>query len=176
MNVILKRRQLILAVLVVALGAAVFVNWYYTGNSSLGAEETTNADYVQNLGEAKYVNATGDEVQTFDELKFDREKKNDEAIDELNASLEAAGKGTAEAKEITASINAITAQQKLETDLEALIKAKVNSECFVTLTESNAQVVVLKGILNETTSLQILEIVTQNTEIDAANVVMSEQK
>ena len=59
MNVILKRRQLILATLVVALGAAVFVNWYYTGNSSLSTEDTTGSEYVQNLGEAKYVKSPG---------------------------------------------------------------------------------------------------------------------
>lgn len=176
MNVILKRRQLILATLVVALGAAVFVNWYYTGNNTLATDETTDAQYVQNLGEAKYVNATGEQTASFDEMKYDREKKNDEAIDKLNKSLEAAGSSTDEAKEITASINAITQRAKLETDLETLIKAKINSECFVTLTEENAQIVVLKGTLNETTSLQILEIVTQNTDINASNVVMSEQK
>ena len=176
MNVILKRRQLILATLVVALGAAVFVNWYYTGSSSLSTEDTTGADYVQNLGEAKYVNATGEQTPSFDEMKYEREKKNDEAIDTLNKSLEAAGKGTDEAKEITASINVITDRAKLENDLETLIKAKINSECFVTLTEDNAQIVVLKGTLNETTSLQILEIVTQNTDIDASKVIMSEQK
>lgn len=176
MNVILKRRQLILATLVVALGAAVFVNWYYTGSSSLSTEDTTGADYVQNLGEAKYVNATGEQAPSFDEMKYEREKKNDEAIDTLNKSLEAAGKGTDEAKEITSSINVITDRAKLENDLETLIKAKINSECFVTLTEDNAQIVVLKGTLNETTSLQILEIVTQNTDIDASKVIMSEQK
>ena len=176
MNVILRRRQLILATLVVALGAAVFVNWYYTGNSSLAGEETTGADYVQNLGEAKYVNATGEHTPSFEEMKYEREKENDEAIDSLNKSLEAAGKGTDEAKEITASINAITKNKKLQSDLEGMIKAKINSECFVTISDDNAQIVVLKGTLNETTSLQILEIVTQNTDIDASKVVMSEQK
>lgn len=176
MNVILRRRQLILATLVVALGAAVFVNWYYTGNNSLAGEETTGADYVQNLGEAKYVNATGEQTPSFEEMKFQRQKQDDETIDTLNKSLEVAGEGTDEAKEITASINAITKKAKLQSDLEVLIKAKINSECFVTIADDNAQIVVLKGTLNETTSLQILEIVTQNTDIDASKVIMSEQK
>ena len=46
MNVLIKRRQLILATLVVALGAAVFVNWYYTGNNDkvTTPEETTGAE------------------------------------------------------------------------------------------------------------------------------------
>ena len=176
MNVILKRRQLILATLVVALGAAVFVNWYYTGNSSLSTEDTTGSEYVQNLGEAKYVNATQEHTPTFEEMKFDRKKKNDESLDKLNKSLEAAGNGTEEAKSITASINAITKKSALETELEAKIKAKVNTESFVSITDDNAQVTVTKGTLNETTSLQILEIITSNTDIDASKVIMSEQK
>ena len=176
MNVILKRRQLILAILVVALGAAVFVNWYYTSDTSLATDETTNPQYVQNLGEAKYVNATGDSVQSFEEMKYERKKKNDEAIDKLNKSLEAAGKGTEEAKNITASIEEITKISTMENDLETLIKAKINSECYVTITEKNARVVVHKGVLNETTSLQILELITTNTQISPSDVVMSEQK
>ncbi|MBR0536409.1 MAG: SpoIIIAH-like family protein [Clostridia bacterium] len=175
MNIILKRRQLILAVLVVALGAAVFVNWYYTGNSTLSEEGTTNAEYVQNLGEAKYVNATQEAKPTFEEMKFERKKKNDEALDKLNKSLEAAGKGTDEAKSITESINEITRTSKLETDMETLIKAKINNECFVTITKESAQIVVSANVLNEATSLQILEIITTNADIPADKVVMSEQ-
>ena len=54
MNLLIKRRQLVMATLVVALGAAVFVNWYFTNSSRnvAGTNETTN-EYVQNLGEAK---------------------------------------------------------------------------------------------------------------------------
>ncbi len=179
MNVILKRRQLILATLVIALGAAVFVNWYYTGNNSLAGEETTESDYVQNLGEAKYVNATGDTTdtaQSFDEMKWERKKKDDEALDKLNTSLKAAATGSEEAKTITASVKEITERSKAEADLEALIKSKTKSECFVSLNDNKAQVIVPKGVLNEKTSLQILELVTTNTNVKPADVVMSENK
>ncbi len=173
MNVILKRRQLILATLVLALGAAVFVNWYYTGNSAIEGEGTTDSEYVQNLGEAKFVNAT-EAPSSFEEMKFERQKNHDEAIDKLNKSLKSAPKGSAEAKDITASINELTKAFKAQTDLEALIKATVKAECYVTITEKNATVVVTKGTLNESTSLKILETVTQNTGIEAGNVTISE--
>ena len=101
MNLLIKRRQLILATLVVALGAAVFVNWYYTGNNSSvqAPEETTESEYVQNLGEAKYVNATGEEADYFSEVKLNRQKSRDGALDALNKSLEKAKSGSEEAKE-----------------------------------------------------------------------------
>ena len=120
MNVLIKRRQLILATLVVALGAAVFVNWYYAGNNSTiqSPEETTGNEYVQNLGEAKYVNATGEEADYFSEVKLNRQKSRDEALDKLNKSLEKAKSGSEEANKITKNIDNLTAQIKLESDVE----------------------------------------------------------
>ena len=175
MNVILKRRQLILATLVVALGAAVFVNWYYTGNNSL-KEEGNGTEYVQNLGEEKYVNAEGEKADYFSQAKLNRDKVNDEALDNLNQSLKAVKSGTQEASSITASINALNADIKMQNDLEALIKTKTQGECIVTISNGKVQVVVSKGTLNEDTALQILNTVTESTEIDPADVSISENK
>lgn len=175
MNIILKRRQLILAVLVVALGAAVFVNWYYTGNNSIKTtEETTETEYVQHLGEAKYVNADGNTSDYFSEVKLNRQKKRDEAIDKLNVSLKNAKTGSEEAKAITASIDKLTTQIKMENDIESLISAKISGECVVVINDTSAQVVVKKGVLNEDAALQIMDIVTTNTKFDAANIKITE--
>lgn len=175
MNVILKRRQLILATLVVALGAAVFVNWYYTGNNSLKqSEETTESEYVQNLGEAKYVNADATATDYFSEVKLNRQKTRDEALDKLNTSLKNAKTGTEEAKSITDSIDKLTLQIKQENDIESLITAKISGECVVVINDSSAQIVVKKGALNEDTALQIMDIVTTNTKLDASNIKITE--
>ncbi len=179
MNVILKRRQLILATLIVALGAAVFVNWYYTGNSQLQEGEKTDTEYVQNLGEAKYVNAeteTTENKDFFSESKLSRDKANDKALDNLNESLKAVRSGTEEAQSITASINALNNTIKLQNDLENLVEGKINGECLVTVNEGKAKVVVSKGKLNENTALQILTLVTENSDIAAENVSIAENK
>ncbi len=176
MNVILKRRQLILATLIVALGAAVFVNWYYTGNKSLKKTEKADTDYVQNLGEAKYVNAepTENEKEFFNESKLSRDKSNDEALDNLNEALKAVKEGTDEAKELTESIDSLNREIKLQQDLENLVKSKVTGECMVTITDNKAKVIVGKGKLNENTALQILTMVTENSHITSENVSISE--
>ncbi len=178
MNVLIKRRQLILATLVVALGAAVFVNWYYTGNNSTiqSPEETTGSEYVQNLGEAKYVNATGEEADYFSEVKLNRQKSRDEAIDKLNKALEKVKSGSEEAKEITKSIDELTAQIKLESDIEALISAKLASECVAVINEKSAQVVVAKDTLGEDAALQIMDIITTNTDLSADKIKITESE
>ena len=64
MNLLIKRRQLVMATLVVALGAAVFVNWYFTNSDSQVAEEgEIGSEYVQSIGEAKYVNSNNAETE-----------------------------------------------------------------------------------------------------------------
>ena len=178
MNVLIKRRQLILATLVVALGAAVFVNWYYTGNNPTiqSPEETTSSDYVQNLGEAKYVNASGEEADYFSAVKLNRQKSRDEALDALNKSLEKAKTGSEEAKEITKSIDTLTAQIKLESDVEALISAKLASECVVVINEKSAQVVVSKDALSEDAALQIIDVITTNTELTADKIKITQSE
>lgn len=178
MNVLIKRRQLILATLVVALGAAVFVNWYYTGNNSTiqSPEETTESEYVQNLGEAKYVNATGEERDYFSEVKLNRQKSRDEAIDKLNKSLEKAKSGSDEAKAITKSIDELTTQIKLESDVEALISAKLASECVAVINDKSAQIVVAKDALGEDAALQVIDIITTNTALKAENIKITESE
>lgn len=178
MNLLIKRRQLILATLVVALGAAVFVNWYYTGNGSSikTPEETTDSEFVQNLGEAKYVNAEGKTADYFSDVKLNRQKSRDEAIDKLKESLKTVKSGSPEAKEITASLDNLSSQIKLESDIEALISAKLSSECVTVLGEKSAQVVVAKDALNDDAALQIIDIITNNTELTASQIKITESE
>ena len=178
MNLLIKRRQLILATLVVALGATVFVNWYYTGNESnvKAPEEVTENEYVQNLGEAKYVNAEGKTADYFSEVKLNRRKSRDDALEKLNNSLKSAKSGSEEAAELTKSIDKLTAQIKLESDIEALISAKLSGECVVVIGEKAAQVVVFKGLLDDDAALQIIDIVTNNTELTPAQIKITESE
>ena len=60
MSATIKRKHLVLTGLVIALGTAMFVNWYYTKpeakSVSKAADETTTVS--ANLGDAMYVDGT----------------------------------------------------------------------------------------------------------------------
>lgn len=176
MNLIIKRRQLILGTLVLALGAAVFVNWYYTNNGKNHIKTGEESEYVQNLGEAQYVNAEAQKGDYFAEVRLNRDKARDETLDKLNKSLKSAVSGSEEAKSITATVENLSKQIKLESDLEALISAKISGECAVVINADSVQVIVGKGKLNESVALQITDIVTANSGIDGANIKISETK
>ena len=122
----------------------------------------------------KYVNADATATDYFSEVKLNRQKTRDEALDKLNTSLKNAKTGTDEAKSITASIEKLTLQIKQENDIESLITAKISGECVVVINDSSAQIVVKKGALNEDTALQIMDIVTTNTKLAASNIKITE--
>ena len=177
-----------MAALVVALGTAVFVNWHFTNSDGNLAElnDTTN-EYVQNLGEAKYVNSekvenaeeeakptSSKNTNYFTTVKLKRTKAHDEALEKLKNLLKETGENGKNAEEITKSIEYLSKIIKLEADIEALISAKLKCECVVMLNESNAEVVVTKGNLNDSSILQIMDAVLNNTEIKAENIKISE--
>ncbi len=190
MNMLIKRRQLIMATLVVALGSAVFVNWYFTNSDGnvVNTSETTN-EYVQNLGEAKYVDsqkvdtkdttnkstaAASKNTDYFASVKLKRTKAHDEALEKMKALLKEAPENSEAAKEISESIDSLSKTIKLEADIEALISAKLKCQCVVMINNDNAEVVVTKGNLNDASILQIMDAVLNNTSVKAENVKISE--
>lgn len=189
MNMLIKRRQLIMAALVVALGSAVFVNWHFTNSQgkATSPSEPTN-EYVQSLGEARLVNSDNAKEEKasnaaavasastdyFTTVKLKRTKAHDDALEKLKALLKEVPEKSDSAEEISKSIDSLSKIIKLEADIEALISAKLKCECVVILNNDNAEVVVTKGNLNDASILQIMDAVLNNTEVKAENIKISE--
>ena len=190
MNLLIKRRQLIMATLVVALGSAVFVNWYFTNSDANVVEESEKgSEYVQNIGEAKYVNSNNAETEDttnnatataskntdyFTTVKLKRTKAHDEALADMKTLLKEAPENSKNAEEIGKTIDSLSKTIKLEADIEALISAKLKCQCVVMINDDNAEVVVTKGNLNDASILQIMDAVLNNTEVKAENIKISE--
>ena len=190
MNLLIKRRQLIMATLVVALGSAVFVNWYFTNSDANVVEESEKgSEYVQNIGEAKYVNSNNAETEDttnnatataskntdyFTTVKLKRTKAHDEALADMKTLLKETPENSKNAEEIGETIDSLSKTIKLEADIEALISAKLKCECVVMINDDNAEVVVTKGNLNDASILQIMDAVLNNTEVKAENIKISE--
>jgi len=172
MKKLLQKRQLVLATLVLALGAAVFVNWYYSKPGmqvdarplTPGMNNSQSYDY-ENLGDSQYVHnpystAAG---EYFAGAKLRRVAAHDEAKETLNAVItdsKASEKAVADAgKALQALANAI----KLEADCESLITAKTGGECLVIISEGTVQAVIGGKPIDGATALQIKEILLQKT-------------
>ncbi len=177
MNLLVKRRQLIMAALVVVLGAAVFVNWYYTQPKASDSGMTTS-DYVQNLGEAQLVGGTSkagkNAGEYFAQIKLNRQNAHEDAMDNINAVLDGAAVDSPLAENVAQSLDELNASIELESSVETLVSAKLGCDCVAVCGEGTMQVVVEKGILSDAAALQIRDIVLQNSKIPADKITIVE--
>lgn len=189
---ILKKRQLLLATLVIALGAAVFINQYYTSpkvDSAVNGETQPtlqSADKGANLGDARYVISTDVTLddpaaqavasEYFSGAKLRRQTARDEAAEALNdiikdndSSPEAVAKATDALTDITKAIT-------LECDIENLISAKVGCENLVIINAGVAEIIVENGSLDDTSVVQIKEIVVKQTGLTTDKITLIEME
>lgn len=189
---IIKKRQLLLATLVIALAAAVFVNWYYTRPEIESADakiETSTQPEVQegvNLGDARYVISTDASLEDtalqaqateyFASAKLRRQNAHDEAAEALNdvikdgsSSSEAVSKAAAALEELANSIS-------LESDIENLITAKAGCENLVILNGGNAEIIVENGALDDVSIIKIKEIAVKQTGYSVEKISIGEME
>lgn len=183
---LIKKRQFLTATLVVALAAAVFVNWYYTESSpENGTSQTVTTEHVSgNLGDSLYVGGTtaaADQTEVnqqeyFAQAKLKRINTHDEIIDSIEEIIDEEGVTADNIKRIEQILNEFKTDVKAETDAENLISAKTSCECLVIINDDCCQVVMEKNSLNDTVILQITEIISKNTNISAENLTIIEIK
>ncbi len=182
---VIKSKQILTATLVVALTAAVAVNWYMKGETP---SDTTTQAVSGNLGDSLYVAGTTAASETltdttqenpeeyFAEAKLKRTQSDDEIIDSIEDLLGEEDITEELQSKITVMLSDYQREIKTQTDTENLIKAKTNSECLVVINGDTCQVVVQKNTLNEAIILQITEIIEKNTDISAENLTIIELK
>lgn len=190
------KRQLVLAALVVALGAAVYLNWQFSGDNQLLATNTVTSQ--KELGEAQLVNASlpsssSSEVSSgaddssepsqadtgssyFTEARLNRQKARDEAVELLEKVLGDA-KSSDEAKKDAVAQAAVIAQNVLkESNIENLIKAKGFEDCVVFLQSGECSVVVKVKESSANTAVVIKDIVAGQSGVSYDKIKIVENK
>lgn len=184
---LMKKKQLLMATLVIALGAAVAVNWYYTKNPLDTTTETTDYSEVSgNLGDSLSVDGTAVEgedeaVQSvmadanfFTKERLKRDEVYDEIIDGIEELAEKESLTAEQSDKITQLLDKYARNMKIQSDAESLISAKTGSDCIVVINEEACQVIMEKNTLNDTVILQITEIIEKNTNISAKKLTIIE--
>jgi stage III sporulation protein AH len=172
-NAIIGKKQILTLAMVLALGAAVWLNVSYStsGNNLGGTRSKSDAE----LGNAQYVANTSvvseGEEDYFKRAQKDREETRDEAISIIKKTLNSA-KSTAEQKTAaTDKVSEITARMEMENSAETLIKAKGFSDVIVVLNGDSCNVVVRKdGELEQNETVQILDIISGTAKINVENI------
>lgn len=187
---IMKKKQLLTATLVIALGAAVAVNWYYTENPIDTSENTTVSQAVStNLGDSVSVGGSAVSEQTteksvsvmakgdfFTEQRMKRDETYGEIIDSIEDIAEKENLSDENAKQIESMLEKYSRNMKAQSDAESLITAKTGGDCIVVINDGACQVVLEKNTLNDTVILQITEIIEKNANISAKKLTIIEAK
>lgn len=186
MKHIFGKKQVMLATLAVALGLAVYLNYYFaakqppTTPAGGNATTTTTSPTHGNLGDSQFVNApTGTKETTsttaagsayFAQARANRESAREEALEilkELLGDVKATDAMKQEAAEKTAAVAKAVEQ---ESKIEDLVRAKGFADCVVYIEEKNCNVVVQAEALTPQETLQITEIVLAQSNIAAENI------
>lgn len=176
---ILRKRQLITGTLVLALSAAVFVNWYFTKPQTQATfteeRQTSEADSAGNLGDARYVlsseNASED---VFAAQRLKRQQAHDEAEEMLRDIIKDSASSSEAVSEASEKLTALTDTIKKEADIETLAKAKTGIDCLVVLSEDSAEIILANAPSDSATVLQITEIAVNKTSFSAENITIIE--
>lgn len=197
------KRQLVLAALVVALGAAVYLNWQFADNGSLIQQTSANAN--KEIGQAQFVNNSTDSsvskdkntssytssssskdtsskktqpsedaLAYFAQVKVERQKTHDGAVDLAKEVLESAASSDEAKKEAVNKAAEIAKNMEQETNIESLIKAKGFTQCLAFIQNGECSIVVCKGELNDDGIIAIKDIVTGQSGIEFDNIKITE--
>ncbi len=176
LNMLIGKRQLILAGLVVVLGVAVYLNWEFSKKdlNLIGSGSENNKTYGETQLTDVKVTETSEEY--FASARINRQKKRDEALESVQTMLQDTKLTEAQKKEISAKAAQIAELTQCETAIEELVKAKGFHECIAFVDGETASVVVSSKGLSDEQAAQIFDIVLSKTKINSENINIVEAK
>lgn len=175
------KKQLVLASLVLALGAAVYLNWQFAGTnrlpvegeysetSQLGAAQLVNNAYVETVTDDLEPESSGEAGSALSQARVNRQNSRDEALELLDGVLEDVESDSAAKQQAAEQASAIAQNILEETNVESLLGAKGYSQCVAYITGEECSVVV-EGALEEGDMLIVQEIVMEQTGLTADKI------
>lgn len=194
------KRQLILASLVLALGAAVYLNWQFAGtgvqveessaetSSALGAAQLVNNNYVETVSDG--VESTAGEVSEPDaeatqgeaseaaapaaeklsDARMTRQTARDAAVEMLEDILNDAEADSAVKEAAVSEASAIAQNILKETNIESLVAAKGFSECVAYINDNTCTIVVNGDMEDAQNALIVRDIAAAETGFSADQI------
>lgn len=165
---VLGKSQLTVGLMVVALGAAIWLNTKYLPSDT------------KYLGEASYVSTSsaGDAVQTsakaetdyFTTAKKDREKAREDAIELIEETLDNDKLKEGDKKSALAKVEEIANRMEQESNIESLLKGKGFEKVLAIINDNGISVAVKSEGLTSQQTLQIQDVIIGETEIPLAQI------
>lgn len=190
MSGIFGKKQVLLGALVVALGIAVYLNYYYSVRSpsiDTDASAVVSQDHygdtqfvdnptVVNSGDLQAGTTEADPNDYFVQARKNRETARQEALDVIKDLMNDAKISQETQEQALEKAAAIASAVEQESKIESLVKAKGFEDCVAFIEGDKCSVVVRSAELKSAEALQITEIVTSQAGVKAENVNIVPQK
>ena len=188
------KRNVVVAAIMLFVCAAVYLNWSYSREIDEGSESAGG----KLLGEATLVGSssddpllsdgTGDDTEQtqdgsaqeqtgyFSSARLNRQQARDSALSLLQEAAADEAADQAMKDEANASIQTLADQTLSEAQIENLVTAKGYADCVCFIGDSSASVVVaaVEGGLTDTDTARIMEIVKEETGLNASQIKIIE--
>lgn len=175
LNVILGKKQIIIASLTVLLGAAAAVNFLYAdskkGDLSEPAEQVS-ASY----GEATYVSDTSDSSAYFAQARLDKQASRDEAAEVLASMYQGGDLTLDELNLVTDDALQLSSLIESENRIETLLKAQGFDDALCYLSDDSANIIVRTDGLDEQRAAIIKNTLLSEVEVSGENITIVEVK
>lgn len=174
MNVILGKRQIILAALVLILGVAVYLNWQFSKSDFDLMTGTDVNSPSKNYGDAQLVNNSNSVTDYFTQARLDKEKARGEAVETLANTLKDTSLDIKDIQEAALAAAQIAKAVETENNIETMVKAKGFDECLAIISDDKIKIMVPAKELSESQVAQITDIVITEGKLLAENISIIE--
>ncbi|MBR1481628.1 MAG: SpoIIIAH-like family protein [Ruminococcus sp.] len=170
-----QKRHIITAAILLALGAAVYVNWQFN---------STAASTPKELGAASYVNATvASQDEAIETAALSKEQRNyfatertkrqatqDKVIDEAKEVFDIENADEAEISEAQKNVERMLRIFTVQDSIESIIKAKGFSECMCYISDEGVTIIVPESELNDAAAMIIDDAVISHYDVSFENI------
>lgn len=166
------KTQIVVAVMVVALGAAIWLNMKYSPTSGKYLGEASYVSNTSSGSSAVQTAAKANEEKSdyFTTVKKERESTRKEAQEAIEETLKNDKLTEEDKKSALAKIEEIAGRMESENNIETLLKAKSFEKAVAVISDTGISVVVKSDGLTSAQTLQIQDIVTSETNIQLSNI------
>jgi len=190
------KKHLVLAGLLIALGAAVYLNWQFAPTDTI--VDTANSDEQAYTDDGYITVAThtisGADVpastsptdavdaavtrSVFDETREERHDTREDALETLQEIIEDASLDDNQKAEAVSTAAKIAENMETEAAIELLIKAKGYKDCVVVISDSQVNVVIpaVEGGLKSSDTAIIRDVVVGQLDISPSSIKIIESK
>lgn len=170
---VFSKGQFAVGVMLLAVAVAVWLNAKYLPSATKYLGETSYVDNTLSDGDSASVQTSADAVANenyFEKAKKERTKTREDAVTQVEEMLDNKNLSDEDKASAVALIEKIGKSIETEANIETLLKAKGFEEALAVLSDNNISIIVKSEGLTSAQTVQIQDIVTEQTKIPLSNI------